>query len=222
MFALLRYTLADTFDTQRWVAPVVSLGVIVSVVSAQTGSLLPTYAILATAMVFIGTWLTVIVINNEDPVQQNITESCAGSRAKVRLGKLLFSFVFCTTLGILAMVPPIFLSSDGARGRALLAGVCAQAIAALGAVALGSVCSRPIVRRHAWSVLVGVLVGLGSVLIPDSVPLPPASRPFQQDGPIRSRGADSPDWARDPRHLCGRRCRIHQTVVSPVISGGCP
>ena len=170
MFALLRYTLSDTFDTQRWVAPVVSLGVIVSIVSAQTGSLLPTYAILATAMLFIGTWLTVVVVNNEDPVQQNITEACAGSRAKVRLTKLLFSFVFCTTLGLLAMVPPIFLSSNGVRVSVLLAGVCAQAIAALAAVALGSVCSRPIVRRHAWSVSMGVLVGFGSVLIPDGVP----------------------------------------------------
>jgi hypothetical protein len=170
VLALLRYILGDTFDTQRWVAPVVSLGVIVSVVSAQTGSLLPTYAILATAMVFIGTWLTVVVVNNEDPVQQIITESCAGSRARVRLGKLLFSFVFCTTLGLLVMVPPIFLSNDGVRGGALLAGVCAQVIAALAAVALGSVCSRPILRRHASSVLIGVLVGLGSVLIPDGVP----------------------------------------------------
>ena len=170
MFALLRYTLADTFDTQRWVAPVVSLAVIVSVVSAQVGSLLPTYAILATAMVFIGTWLTVVVINNEDPVQQNITEACAGSRAKVRLSKLLFSFVFCMTLGLLAMVPPICLMSDGVQGRALLAGVCAQAIAALAAVALGSACSRPIVRRRAWSLLIGALVGLGTVLIPNGVP----------------------------------------------------
>jgi hypothetical protein len=170
VFALLRYSLSDTFDTQRWVGPVVSLGVIVAVVSAQNGTLLPTYAILATALLFVGTWLTVVVVNNEDPIQQTITEACAGSRAKVRLAKLLFSFLFCTTLGVLAMVPPVFVSSDGVRLSALVAGVCAQAIAALAAVALGALCSRPIVRRHAWSVLLGTLVCLGTILTPDGVP----------------------------------------------------
>lgn len=170
MIALLRYTLSDTFDTQRWVAPVVSLGVIVAVLSAQTGSVLPTYAILATALVFIGTWLTVVVVNNEDSLQQTITETCAGSRAKLRLAKLLSSYLLCIVLGLAAMIPPAFISNDAVRMNDLLAGACAQAIAALAGVALGALCSRPIVRRHAWSVLLGLLVGLGTILIPDGIP----------------------------------------------------
>jgi hypothetical protein len=163
-------TFSDAFDTQRWLAPVVSVGVVVAVVSTQTGSLLPTYAILATALLFIGTWLTVVIVNNEDPVQGTITEACAGSQARVRLAKLIFSFLFCTALGVLAIVPPVFISSGGVRSNALLAGVSAQAIAALGAVGLGALCSRPIVRRHALSVLLGILVCLGTILIPDGVP----------------------------------------------------
>ena len=51
-----------------------------------------------------------------------------------------------------------------------MAGACAQAIAALAAVGLGALCSRPIVRRHAWSVLLAFLVGLGTILIPNGVP----------------------------------------------------
>jgi hypothetical protein len=168
--ALLRYTLSDTFDTQRWVAPVVSLGVIVAVVSAQTGSALPTYAILATALVFIGTWLTVVVVNNEDPVQQTITETCAGSMSRVRLVKLLASFLLCVGLGLVSLVPPTFISSNSVRMSTLLSGAFAQTIGALAGVALGALCSRPIVRRHAWSVLLGILVGLGTILIPDGIP----------------------------------------------------
>jgi hypothetical protein len=170
VIALLRYTLSDTVHSQRWVAPVVSLGVIDAVASAQTGSVLPTFAILATAMLFIGTWLVVVIVNLEDPVQQSITESCAGSRARVRLSKLLFGFLVVVLLGVLAMVPPIFLSGDGVHVRDLAAGICAQVIAALAAVGLGALCSRPVVRRHAWSVLAGILVGLATILTPDGLP----------------------------------------------------
>ena len=170
MLALLRYTLSDTFHAQRWVAPVLIMGVIDAVVSAQAGFILPTYAIVATVLLFLGTWLTVVIVNNEDPVQQTITESCAGNRAKVRLAKLLLSFLLSVFLGFAAMVPPIFLSNQDVRSQDLVAGACAQAIAALAAVGLGALCSRPIVRRHAWSVLLAFLVGLGTILIPNGVP----------------------------------------------------
>jgi hypothetical protein len=170
VIGLLRYCSGDTFHTQRWVAPVVCLGAIDAIVSTQTGPLLPTYAILATILLFIGTWLTVVVVNNEDLVQMTITESCAGGRAKVRLAKLLLSFLFCVALGLVALFPPVFLSNGGAAPGDLVAGACAQAIAALAAVGLGALCSRPVVRRHAWSVSAGLLVGLGAILIPDGVP----------------------------------------------------
>jgi hypothetical protein len=168
--ALLRYTLSDVFHGQRWVAPVVTLALVDAVVSAQTGSVLPTFAILATAMLFIGTWLTVVIVNNEDPVQQPITETCAGSGARVRLSKLLFGFLSTVLLGFLAMAPPVAIASSGVDAKALWAGASGQVIAALAAVGLGSLCSRPIVRRHAWSVLAGILVGMATVLIPNGVP----------------------------------------------------
>lgn len=170
MVALLRYILSDTFHAQSWVAPVLTLGVVDAIVSAQTGSVLPTFAVLATALLFIATWLTVVIVNNEDPVQQSITETCAGDSGRVRLSKLIFSFVLAVLLGLIAMVPPIVISSSGAGLRDLLAGASGQLIAALAAVGLGALCSRPIVRRRAWSVLLGILVGLATVLIPDGVP----------------------------------------------------
>jgi hypothetical protein len=170
VIALLRYELSDIFHGQRWVAPVVALGLVDAVVSAQTGSVLPTFAVLATAMLFIGTWLTVVIVNNEDPVQQSITETCAGGGAKVRLSKLLFAFLSAVLLGLLAMVPPIAIAPNGVTAKDLLAGASGLVIAALAAVGLGSVCSRPIVRRHAWSVLAGIVVGMATVLIPNGVP----------------------------------------------------
>jgi hypothetical protein len=104
------------------------------------------------------------------PIQQSITETCAGSRAKVRLGKLLLGFLLSALLGLAAMVAPIFVASGGVTVKDLVAGSCAQVIAALAAVGLACLCSRPVMRRHAWSVLIGLLVGLGTVLAPNGVP----------------------------------------------------
>jgi hypothetical protein len=170
VIGLLRYALCDTFHAQRWVAPVLSLGAVDAIISAQTGSLLPTFAILATALLFIATWLTVVIVNNEDPVQLSITETCAGSRSRVRLSKLFFSYLTAATLGLLAMVPPVFIASTGVTAKVLVAGVCGLMIGALAGVSLGALCSRPIVRRRAWSVLVGFVVCLGTVLVPSGVP----------------------------------------------------
>lgn len=169
MIALLRYALSDTVHAQRWVAPVVSLGAVDAIISAQTGSLLPTFAILATALLFISTWLTVVVVNSEDPTQLSITETCAGSRSKVRLSKLLFSYFLAIILGLLAMIPPIFIASS-ITVAIFVAGVIGLLIAALAGVSLGALCSRPIVRRRAWSVLLGFVVCLGTVLLPSGLP----------------------------------------------------
>ncbi len=170
MNALLRYTWRDTVHAQGWVAPVLSFGLVVAVVSAQSGSVLPTFAILATALLFVSAWLTVVIVNNEDPLQLSITESCAGGRAKVRLSKLLLSYIVSLLLGVIAMLPPIPIAGGGTSVRNLGAGVGAQMIAALAGVSLGALCSRPVIRRRAWAVLIGILVGLGTVLIPDGVP----------------------------------------------------
>jgi hypothetical protein len=170
MKALIRYVMSDTLHTQRWVAPVLCFGAIDAIVSAQTGSVLPSFAISAAALLFIATWLTIVIVNNEDPVQLSITEVCAGSQSKVRLAKLLVAFVLSTALGISGMIGPLLSSSSRASITDLLAGLCAQAIMALAGVAIGALCSQPLIRRRAWSVLLGVLIGMGTVLIPHAPP----------------------------------------------------
>src|SRR3984957_7403826 len=122
MKALIRYVMSDTFHTQRWVGPVLCFGAIDAIVSAQTGSALPSFAISAAALLFIATWLTIVIVNNEDPVQLSITEVCAGSQSKVRLAKLLVAFVLSTALGILGMIGPLLASSSRASITDLLAG----------------------------------------------------------------------------------------------------
>ena len=170
MRSVLRYSCRDTLRGQRWAAPLVSFAAIDAVASAQTGSLLPTFAATATALLFIGAWLTVAVVNNEDPIQQTITESCVGSRSRVRATKLILAFLATAALGILGMIGPLLDSSAKVIPRELVAGLCAHLITAIAAVALGALCSRPLVRRVAWSVLFAILLCLATVIIPGAPP----------------------------------------------------
>ena len=170
MIALVRYVSRDTLRSQRWVAPLLCFAAIDAVIGAQTGSVLPSYAIGAAALLFVTTWLTVVVINNEDPIQQSITEVCAGSQTKVRVSKLAVSLLIAVTSGVLGMVAPTIVSSSQTTAREVLAGICAQIITALMGVTFGAMCSRPIIRRRSWSVLLGVLLGMATVLIPHGPP----------------------------------------------------
>ena len=170
MKSVLRYSCRDILRGQRWVAPLVTFAAVDAIASAQTGSLLPTFAATATALLFVGTWLTVVVVNNEDPIQQTITESCVGSRSKLRVAKLVLAFLATATLGILGMIGPVLGLSSKVIPRELVAGLCSQLITSIAAVALGALCSRPLLRRLAWSVLFAVLICLATVIIPGAPP----------------------------------------------------
>jgi hypothetical protein len=170
MLALVRYVWIDAFRSQRWVAPVLSFGAIDVVISAQNGSALASYAGAAAALLFITTWLTVVVVNNEDPVQQSITEVCAASQWKVRVSKLEASLVTAVALGVLGMIAPTVISSSAPSGGAVIAGISAQIITAVMGVTFGALCSRPLVHRRSLSVLLGVLLGMATVLIPHAPP----------------------------------------------------
>jgi hypothetical protein len=170
MIALVRYVGRDTLRSQRWVAPLLCFGAIDAIIGAQSGSVLPSYAIGAAALLFITTWLTVVIVNNEDPIQQSITEVCAGSQTKVRVSKLGVSLLIAVPLGVLGMIAPTVVSTSKTTIMEVIAGICAQIITAVMGVTFGALCSRPIVRRKSWSVLLGVLLGMATVLIPHGPP----------------------------------------------------
>lgn len=170
MRALVRYVWIDTLRSQRWVAPILCFGAVVATICTQAGSALPTYAISAAALLFIGTWLTIVTVNNEDPVQQSITIVCAGSQSRVRLAKLLVAFSVAAVLGLLGLIGPPLASSSGTTVTDVLAGACAQLLTALTGVGLGSLLSRPLVTRRALAVLIGAAVCLATVIVPYGPP----------------------------------------------------
>ena len=184
MSALIRYVWIDTLRSQRWVAPILCFGAIEAIVCAQSGSVLPTYATIAAALLFIATWLSIVTINNEDPIQQSITVVCAGSETRVRMAKVTVAFLVAAALGIVGTIGPPLASSSGTTVTDALAGVSAQLLTALAGVALGALCSRPLITRRAWSVLVGFAVCLVTVIIPYGPPTRQLLVVFDKIGPV--------------------------------------
>lgn len=190
MTGLLGYVAIDSLRSQRWVVPLLSFAVIDAVISAHTGPVLPSYAIAATVLLFTATALTVVIVNTEDPIQQTVTEVCAGSKEKVRLSKLTVSFVFSVMIGLVGMIAPTIFAGSGKTLSAVASGICAQVITALIGVTFGSICSRPIVSRRSWSVLLGTVLGMATVVIPNGPPtrqilvLFNKTQPFSLGGPV--------------------------------------
>ena len=85
--------------------------------------MLPSYAIGAGALLFITTWLTVVIINNEDPIQQSITEVCAASQTKVRVSKLAVRFLTAVVLGVLGMIAPTIIPGSTTTIKEVIAGI---------------------------------------------------------------------------------------------------
>jgi hypothetical protein len=84
--------------------------------------------------------------------------------------KPLVAFVMAMALGVVSLIAPPLASSSGVTAVDLLAGLAAQLLTALTGVALGALCSRPLVIKRAWSVLLGAGICLATVIVPHCPP----------------------------------------------------
>ena len=171
MIALCRYVAADTSRSLRWVAPLLVLFLFEGVLFASAGPVLATYAASAAAIFFFAVWLSVLVCNTESEIQEDITAVTVGSRARVRIAKMVVAYSGCLLLSVIATAVPAVVTSAGTPFDWVLAGAIAQALTGLLGVALGALCSRPIVERTAFAVLVGASVGLADIVIPNGPPI---------------------------------------------------
>ena len=167
---LVRYIWGDALRGYGWIAPALCFFGVEAVICAQNGSILPTYAASAAALLFVSTWITVATVNHEDPVQQSITTVSAGSFSRVRLAKLCVALLAGMVLGLIGVVGPLVVTSSDATIGNVAAGAGAQLLTTLTGVALGALLSRPLVTKGAWAVLLGFGVCLVTIVIPCGPP----------------------------------------------------
>jgi hypothetical protein len=170
--ALVRYLSSDVARSQRWIAPAVLFVAAVAIFNADPGPLLTTYADTATCLLPVAIWLTVVVLNSEDPTQAAITSVTVGGATRLRVGKLVVAFLACAVLALVAVLVPVALqtSSGGTSMGDVVAGVVAHLLVAATGVAAGAYLARPLVGRAGWVFVLGVLVVLAQTVVPHAPP----------------------------------------------------
>lgn len=167
MTAVFRYVLATVLHSQRYVAPAVFFVAIVAILTASdSGPLLQTYSASAAAMVAGAVWLTVAVVGVEEPVGRSVLVVAAGRSRDVLLATVAVVFVFCVVLGAVGLVYPLYTGSHRVTPGAVALGAVAELTSACVGIGLGLLCSRLVVPRPGFSMLLGLALVLATLVLP--------------------------------------------------------
>ncbi|HEX3788015.1 MAG TPA: hypothetical protein VHW44_09145 [Pseudonocardiaceae bacterium] len=176
MIALVRYALAVMLHSQRYLAPVLLfLAVLAVFTSNDPGPVLPVYALAAAALFSCAAWLTMTLLNIEEPVQRAITAVSAGGSLRALLSWVCVAVLDCLVLSALALLFP-WVDGHSVSGVELLVGVEALVTCALSGVAIGLVCSRLVIRRPGYALLTALGLVLLLVLVRGLPPVNPMFR----------------------------------------------
>jgi hypothetical protein len=177
VIALVRYTLATVVLSQRFLPPVLLfLAALFIFTSRDNGPLVPVYALSSAAVFVCATWLTVAIVNAEDPVQRSVTSVTAGGSGRVLVASV---WVACGWLVVITVVGLAYPLTSGQHpvGPAVFAlGAAAELTSGCTGVAIGLLCSRLVIRRAGWSALTALAAVLAFLLVPHLPPINPVFR----------------------------------------------
>ncbi|MEV6979435.1 hypothetical protein [Kitasatospora sp. NPDC093806] len=162
MTALVRYRLTTLLLSQRYLAPLLLFTVLVTVLTADdTGPLTAAHAAAATAMLLAATWLTMALGGLEDRPHHAVLTATAGSARRVLTGTVLTALLASLPLTALGLALPLLLGTHHPTAADLLLGVEAQLTCACTGTAVGLLCSRPLLNRQGYA----LLLALGLLLV---------------------------------------------------------
>jgi len=178
MIALSRYTLSTMLHSQRYLAPVLLfMGAVAVVSSNDSGPLAPTYALCGAVLLICSTWLTIALISVDDPVHRAITVVNAGRSHTVLLASVAVAFASSLVLTAFGLVFPLLVGSHVLTAADLLLGLEAYLICANAGIAIGLICSRLVIRRQGYALVVAIGLVAAILLVPG---LPPVHVLFQK------------------------------------------
>ncbi|MGH3854050.1 MAG: hypothetical protein ACRDR6_11245 [Pseudonocardiaceae bacterium] len=172
MSALIRYSFATMLHSQRYVAPVLLFMGIVGVLSSNdAGPLAPVYATCAAAMFVCATWLTIALISVDDSTHRAITVVSAGNSVRVLSATVAVAALSCLVLAVAGLVFPLLVGEHTVTALALFVGTEAQLTCAAAGIAIGLICSRLVMRRQGYSVIVALALIMIALLVPGLAPV---------------------------------------------------
>jgi hypothetical protein len=166
MIAVTRYNLALLGHSQRYIpATVAFLFVIALQYGDRRSPLLPEFAVSGGALLAVSCWLTVALLDVEDPVQRLITLSHTRRLWPIIGGAVLTVFVCAVVMTLGSEGWAVYIHRAATAGELVLGALAHFACACTG-IAIGLPCSRLVIGRLGWSVLIAIIVLVGVVLAP--------------------------------------------------------
>lgn len=182
MTALVHYVLSLVVRGQGYLAPVLLfLTALVVLTTNNQGALPATYVACALTQLVCLTWLTAAVVNAENPDQRAMTVVAAGGSRRVLVANVLAAVLACLVLTAVGVVYPVLTGDHVVTGAGIATGVVAQLVCGGTGIAAGLLCSRLVIRRAGYAVLVGLgLIGV-LVLVPGIPPVGQVMRLLSSD-----------------------------------------
>jgi hypothetical protein len=164
--ALYRYLLMSVLLSQRYLPPtLIFLAAMAVGTTSDNGPLQSSYSFCVLAMLVCTTWLTVSIMNHEDPTQRQITVVMVGSSLRVLAITVAVVVTWCVPLLIIGLAYPLVTGKHVVTAGDLAVGAAAQLGAALVGAAIGLLCSRLVIRRIGIAMLTAAAAILLALLI---------------------------------------------------------
>ncbi|MFD8492462.1 hypothetical protein [Amycolatopsis sp. NPDC059657] len=171
MLAVARYNLALLGHSQRYIpASILLFGVLGMQYTERKAPVLPEFAVSAGALLVVSCWLTIALIDVEDPVQRLITLSHARKLAPVLAGAILTVLVCAAALTAISETWAFASHLGNVSLGHLGLGALAHLACACAGIAIGLPCSRLLVGRIGWT-LVAALITLIVVMLTHWLPI---------------------------------------------------
>jgi hypothetical protein len=165
-----RYELALLGHSQRYVpAAVAFLAVLAIQYSDRASPVLPEFAVSSAALLVVSCWLTIALLDVEDPAQRLITLSHARGWRPILAGVVLAVLACAVTLTAASEIWSVVKHRHATAAQLGIGALAHLAGASLG-IAIGLPCSRLLVNRVGWTVIAAV-PALAAVLLVRWIPL---------------------------------------------------
>ena len=166
MSALYRYLLTSVLLSQRYLPPtLIFLAAMAVGTTSDNGPLQSSYSFCVLAMLVCTTWLTVSIVNHEDPTQRKITLVMIGSSLRVLTMTVVVVITWCVPLLVIGLVYPIVTGKHVVTAGDLAVGAAALLGAAMIGIAIGLLCSRLVIPRIGVAMLTAAAAILAVLLL---------------------------------------------------------
>ncbi|WP_285477719.1 hypothetical protein [Amycolatopsis sp. NBRC 101858] len=169
MLALTRYYLALLGHSQRYLPALLAYLALCVILYADPHSPpLPLFGVSAGGLLVVSCWLTIALLDIEDPVQRLVTLSHARQWRRMITGAICTVLAFSVVLTVITEAWSA-LKSFRFQPSALGIGLLAHLACALLGIAIALPCSRLLVQRVGWTVLAAVVTSI--VVLLAKIPL---------------------------------------------------